>query len=136
MARILRLGEVLYAATSGWDHMREVDGFIRGLDSDHPEHGLVRNFSGFTLENGGGQLTEYFPEVSVSWHEDGLRVTKMGPLLVWMLSTITVREVAEGVGEREFRRRLSELSETLEREISERGEIRVTKDAGLFKARL
>lgn len=115
--------------------MREFDGFIRSLGPDHPEYGLARNISGFTLENGGRQLAEYFPKVSVSRHEDELRVTEVEPLLAWILSTITVREIAERVGEEEFERRVSGLSEALEKEMSEREEIHITKDAGLFAAR-
>lgn len=88
-----------------------------------------------TLENGETQLSECFADVSVSRHGDGLRVTESGSLLAWVLSTITVREVAGKIGESEFERRVSGLSESLEREISERGEIRITKDSGLFAAR-
>lgn len=135
MARFLKPGGVSHAATNGRERLREVDGFIRRLDPEHSEHGLARNFSGFTLENGGGQLSGHFAEVSVSRREDELSVTEAGPLLAWALSTTTAREIAERIGEGEFRRRVSGLSETLEREISERGEIRVTKDAGLFTAK-
>lgn len=136
IARVLRPGGVLYAATNGREHLREVDAMIGKLDPKHEEHGLARDISGFTLENGGRHLSERFSEVSVSRHEDELRVTEAGPLLAWILSTITVREVAERIGEEEFRRRASRLSEILERKISERGEIRTTKDAGLFIAKL
>lgn len=136
MARVLKPGGVLYAATNGREHMREIDGFIRRLDPEHAEYGLARNIAGFTLENGAAQLSEYFTEISVSRYEDELRVTEARPLLARVLSTITVREIAGRIGESEFEQRVSRLSETLEREISERGEIRVTKDAGLFTARL
>ncbi|CAN5666833.1 hypothetical protein BH20ACT10_BH20ACT10_09890 [soil metagenome] len=135
MARISRPGGVLYAATDGRKHMREVDGFITRLDPDHPEYGLARRFSGFTLENGEAQLFEHFAEVSLSRHKDELRVTEAGPLLAWALSTVAVREIAERVGEEEFARRVSELFESLEEEISEWGEIRIAKDAGLFAAK-
>ncbi len=136
VARVLKPGGVLYAATNGRDHMREVDGYIRRLAPEHTEYGLARNFSGFTLENGEAQLSEHFAEVSISRHDDGLRVTEAGPLLAWILSTITVREIAERIGGDGFELRVSGLSETLEREISERGEIHITKDAGLFTARV
>ncbi len=42
VARVLKPGGVLYAATNGREHMREVDGCIRSLGPDHPEHGLAR----------------------------------------------------------------------------------------------
>lgn len=135
-ARVLKSSGVFHAATNGREHLREIDGFIRRLDPEHPEYGLARNFPGFRLENGGKQLSEYFAEVSLARREDELYVTEAEPLLAWILSTMTVREIAHRIGEDEFRQRASGLSETLEREISERGEIQITKDAGLFTARL
>lgn len=136
MARVLSLGGVSYAATNGRGHLREVDVYIRRLDPEHPEHGLARNISGFTLENGGTQLSEHFTEVSLARHEDELLVTEAEPLIAWILSTVTVREIADRLGKEEFERRSSALADYLKREISERGEIQITKDAGLFTARL
>ncbi len=135
IARTLKPDGILYAATNGRGHLREIDGFIRSLDPAHPEHGLARNFSGFTLENGERRLSEYSPKVSHSRHEDELRVTEAKPLTAWILSTITAREIADQIEEYGFQQKVSKLSETLEREISERGEIHITKDAGLFTAR-
>lgn len=136
VARVLKSGEVLYAATNGREHLREGDGWMGSLAPAHPEYGLARRFSGFSLENGASQLSERFSEVSLVRHEDELRVTEAEPLLAWILSTITAREIVGRIGKVEFRQRVSRLSEALEEEISERGEIRVSKDVGLFIARL
>lgn len=135
ISRVLKPGGHLYAATNGEDHLKEMGRMLRDLDPTHPADRLFRDPSSFSLENGSEQLSPPFAEISLRRYEDALVVTEAGPLAAYLLSG-TAADAARGdVDADEFGRRAAELSGRLESEISSWGEIRITKDAGLFVAK-
>ena len=79
--RVLRPSGVLFAATNGREHLRE----IKTLMSDFGIEGGDISAS-FTLENGEEQLREVFGEVRRDDHPDALRVTDPELLLSYIAS--------------------------------------------------
>ena len=134
IARALRPGGHLYAATNGQSHMRELGPLRHALDPSHPPDAAHKAPPGFSLENGAAQLSPWFSEVSLKRREEVLVVTEAGPLLDYLLSG-SIADAAAGGPAEEFDARVSELTELLDRELESRGAIRITKDSGLFVAR-
>lgn len=134
MARVLKPGGHLYAATNGSGHMRELGPMRHVLDPSHPPDAATKEPVTFSLENGPAQLSRLFSEVSIRRHEGALLVTEAEPLLEYLLSGVTA-DAAAGEPAAEFRRRISELSARLRRELDLRGAVRITTDPGLFVAR-
>jgi SAM-dependent methyltransferase len=81
IARVLREGGTLYAATNGMEHLRELVGMLRVLDPTHRSESIATDLPGFTLENGAEQLSPWFPEVSLRQYEGSLIVTEAKPLV-------------------------------------------------------
>lgn len=134
IARVLEPSGILYAATNGEGHMRETGWMKHILDPAHPADIATKQPLGFDLENGTEQLSPWFRELSVRRYEDALVVTETKPLVDYLLSGAAA-DAAERESEAdEFRRRVAELIDYLERELASRGEIRITKDTGLFFA--
>lgn len=131
LARVLRPNGRLYAATNGQNSQREMGWMQKVLDPSHPDEAFLAPLA-FSLENGAAQLAGPFSEVSLLRYEDALVVTESRPLVDYLLSGRASDVV---VAADEFGRRVAELEERLERELAARGEIRVTKDAGMFVAR-
>lgn len=121
--RVLKADGCLFAATLGRDHMREMWEYLEGVAT------ITRETitSAFTLENGKAQLQEFFPLVEVSRYQDSLRVTELSAIMAYIRSMTSTSEFQE------------EQFQIIEREFSEvlrkNGEIFITKDAGLFKAK-
>ena len=128
MARVLCPTGVLYAATNGRDHNREMGRMLRILFPGRPDDDYHRAGIGFSLENGRGQLSRWFENVRLLRREDSLFVTEVGPLVDYLLSG-TAAHAAGREGE------VADLVDVLERELASRGGIRVTKDTGMFVAR-
>lgn len=135
IARVPRAGGSLYATTLGRDHMREVGRMLAVLDPAHPPDAPIWYYPPFNLENGAEQLSPFFPEVSLVPYEDSLVVTEASPLVEYLLSTPISQSAADRSGEDEFRSRVSALQATLERELALRGEVRISKQTGMFVAR-
>jgi ubiquinone/menaquinone biosynthesis C-methylase UbiE len=135
VARVLRPDGVLYAATNGRQHMREATTFaVRAglLDQDTLDTGDAVEFS---LENGAAQLKPWFADIEMRRYEDALLVTEAEPLLAYILSGWDVQAELDGLGSEEAEQRVDELRALLEAELAAHGQIRVSKDSGLFVAR-
>jgi len=111
LARVLRLGGVLYAATNGEGHLRE----IRDLTPPRELWSVE-----FTLEDGAEQLGKHFEDVTLERYPDSLEVTAVEPLVAFVRSFTDELEGAE-----------EKVGETIQRE----GAFHVTKSTGLFRAR-
>ena len=134
LARILGHDVILYAATNGRDHLREMNRMMQFLDPAHPGDGLAKRIGAFSLENGVEQLSPHFSDISLRRYEDALIVPEARPLVDYALSAMSVQEAVADLSEQELRARVSRLTESLERELAADGEIRITKDTGLFVA--
>ena len=108
----------------------------RILDPSRPTEGYYfGNLLEFSLENGAGQLSPWFSEVTRRRYEDALDVTEVRPLVEYLLSGSAADTAARELDAAEFDRRVSDLTERLETELTSRGAIHITKDTGLFIAR-
>lgn len=134
-ARLLRPGGRLYAATNSRNHLKEMGRTLRFLDPGRPDDALYQSPPDFSLEDGAGQLSRWFPEVATLRYEGTLAVTETGPLVDYLLSGTAADAVQRELDTGEFGLRVAELTDHLERELASRGEIRITKDAGMFVAR-
>ena len=136
ITRVLRPGGTLYAATNGERTQAEMGWMQRILDPSRPTEGYYfGNLLEFSLENGAGQLSPWFSEVTRRRYEDALDVTEVRPLVEYLLSGSAADTAAQELDSAEFDRRVSDLSERLETELTMRGAIHITKDTGLFIAR-
>ncbi len=124
MARILKTDGILFAATNGQDHLREMWEWLDRVDA-----GLTWKIlsSAFTLENGGEQLDEYFKGVKLTHYPANLQVTDVSVMMAYLRSMITTADFKENA----FRSVERELAE----EIRRNGAIFITKAQGLFEAR-
>jgi SAM-dependent methyltransferase len=84
IARVLKPGGQLFAATNGFDHMRELHALIRNFVSTYPERNpeLLR----FTLENASSLLGGEFTRVEMRTYKSDLRVTEVEPLIAYIQS--------------------------------------------------
>lgn len=115
LARVLRPGGVLFAATNGRDHLQELD-----VLREQPRSLREMN-EAFGLESGEGQLAESFVDVEVELYESDLDVTEVEPALAYLRSG--------------FGGAAREAEEVIRAEIERRGSFHVTKSSGLFRAR-
>lgn len=120
--RVLKDDGVLFAATSGENHMREMYQWIARVSGGNAGEFALQ----FTLENGKDQLQEFFPRVELSRYPDGLRVTDIEVIKAYIRSMSSVGKLSA----EEMDRLEIELRESLAKD----GAIHISKDAGLFKA--
>ena len=80
------------------------------------------------------QLSPWFSEVTLRRYEDALAVTEVEPLVEYLLSGSAADAAERGCSADEFGRRVSDLIERLNQELTSRGMIRITKDTRLFVA--
>ena len=119
----LKSGGKLYAATNSVNHMRELDEFTE-------EFGVVPASASlqFTLENGEEILSKYFSSVRRIDFVDALMVTEVDPLMAYILSMSSAKEMRGRAAEKRLRQVISDR-------IARDGAFRITKAAGLFIAR-
>ncbi|HEY2322320.1 MAG TPA: class I SAM-dependent methyltransferase [Thermoanaerobaculia bacterium] len=116
--RVLRRGGMLFAATNGRDHLRE----IKTLMSDFGIEGGDISAS-FTLENGQEQLRQVFGEVRRDDYPDALRVTDPELLLRYVASISPRVEAVR-----------KEMEATVVARIAADGAFHVVKSTGAFTA--
>lgn len=134
IARVLKPGGMLYAATNGADHMRETGRLKHILDPAHPASAATREPLGFDLGNGAEQLSPWFSEVTLRRYEDALVVTEVEPLFEYLLSGPAADAAVRELSADEFDLRVAALAERLQRELASHGAIHITKDVGMFVA--
>ena len=113
------------AATNGRSHMRELFGMVDRVSPGAKSRPAAVEKS-FSLQNGAGQLREWFADVRVIPRADSLEVTRAEPVVAYALSTDRY-DLSGG--------RASRLTELVEDEIARNGRFLVTKETGLFEAR-
>lgn len=121
--RVLKTGGRFFATTVGDDHMKEMMDWYRQVHVDKVWESFANSF---TLENGLEQVRTFFPNVTVSRHEDNLEITELEPIMAYIHSGMRVAELSE--------EELVKLRSGLEKELKEKGRIFIRKDSGLFEA--
>ena len=119
--RVLRPGGLLYAATNGAEHMRDLDRLVTDCIGGSLFGGQP---SPFTLESGGAELARWFADVRLLRYEDALLVNEVAPLLAYVESSETLAPADRSALEARFAAI-----------IAREGAVRVGKDPGLFIAR-
>lgn len=126
IARLLKPGGCLIAATVGTRHLAEIDTLL--TDCGTPQAGLGHTMvTRFTLENGGDQLAQVFGEVGLERYPAGLRITEVEPVIAYVQSMPAGSQLAPDALER--------IRAAVGRAIAEHGAFTVTSDSGLFVAR-
>lgn len=116
--RVLRPGGMLFAATNGRDHLREIKALMRDFGI---EGGDIS--ASFTLENGEEQLRQVFGEVRRDDHPDALRITDPELLLRYVASISPKAEA-----------RREEIRAAIAARIAADGAFHVVKSTGAFTA--
>jgi ubiquinone/menaquinone biosynthesis C-methylase UbiE len=119
--RVLKPGGYLFAATVGDNHLMEIKEWIRRAINGTRTETFAQPF---TLENGLEQLTSFFPDTQLLRYSDSLRVTEVEPIMAYIRSFIRASELSE--------EKLEQIRADLKNELTTKGEILITKDAGLF----
>lgn len=133
--RVLAYNGRLVAATNGNNHMKELTDIGEKLFSDMPELENTRmrvresGLLGFRLENGIDFLEDHFSQVDLHFYESSLQVTEAKPLVDYVLSGIGIEhEPPAGM--------IEKFTEYISNEIAENGHIHITKESGLFVAKM
>jgi ubiquinone/menaquinone biosynthesis C-methylase UbiE len=120
--RVLKKGGHFVAATAGQGHLAELNNWLRKASPDK----FIPFNNPFTLDNGLNQLKPFFSTVEIKRYDNNLRVTEIEPLMAYISSTIKAREISEAA--------LEKLRQEFEDILSQKGEIVITTDGGLFLA--
>ncbi|MBN1265016.1 MAG: methyltransferase domain-containing protein [Anaerolineales bacterium] len=125
ITRVLKPGGVLYAATNGMDHLKEIDDLLARLDPALARYGN-RMDSSFSLENGECVLQHYFREIKMTCYPDSLLVNDEHLLADYILS---LGNKLSAEKEHEVRVKLREIM------ANNGGILAVRKNSGVFEAR-
>ena len=121
--RVLKPGGHLVATTVGNGHLAEI---LQWLKQVSPNTDFASFGNPFTLDNGLEQLKPFFSQIEIKRYDDDLRITEIEPLMAYIRSTYRAKELS--VSE------MAEVRQGLEAILSQKGEIFITKDSGLFLA--
>jgi ubiquinone/menaquinone biosynthesis C-methylase UbiE len=125
--RVLKPGGQLFAAANGQDHMAELWDMV--LQAAGADRGANRSELHFGLENGGEQLAPWFDHVERRDYPDSLLVTEAEPLIAYAASS----QLWGVQGDAEATRL---LAEHVQQQLASEGVIRITKNSGMFVARV
>jgi ubiquinone/menaquinone biosynthesis C-methylase UbiE len=124
MRRVLKDDGILFTATLGVNHMRQMWDWLERTGNSIKRETIT---SAFTLENGQEQLQEFFPRVEMTRYLDDLRVTDVSVMMAYIRSMTSTSNFQED----SFR----SIERELAAEMSRNGEIFIEKAGGLFEAR-
>lgn len=125
--RVLRPGGMLYCATYGSRHMKEISDLVKEFD-ESISLSRVALYENFGLENGEEKLRECFSDVRKEEYPDCLEVSEVEPLLDYIIS-------CHGNQRERLVPKYEAFREFLQRKLEREGAIRITKQAGVFIAR-
>lgn len=121
--RVLKPSGFCYAATMSRAHMQELDELgARFFSISRMTDSTAR----FGLESGERYMRSTFSEVTLERYPDSLVVTEAAPLMDYICSMRIRARVTD--------EQIAALRQHVEDEIAAHGEIRITKDSGLFIA--
>jgi ubiquinone/menaquinone biosynthesis C-methylase UbiE len=127
IARVLRPGAHIYAATNGKNHLSELTEIIhQNMQSADISYLPTLFTEEFSLENGSLQLAPWFEQVEIHRYEDSLVVTEAEPLVNYIYSMISRSDNLSG------RSRISDLRRSINAMISQKGSIHIQKSTGVF----
>ena len=128
--RVLKPGGRLYAATISRDNMRELDALVARVHPLHAPGSTVarpmndrRQRTGFNLEHGATELSQWFGSVTLQRYADALVVPEAESLVMYVRSTGRLTEDE-----------LTRFQDYVQDLIAQHGSIRISKDVGMFEA--
>lgn len=127
--RVLKSGGTFYASTLGVKNMIEMSELVNNFDA-RIKYPMTSEIISFNLENGTDELSKFFREVRRERYEDSFVITEAEPVINYVLSLKEIGNIAKVLVDD----RIVEFKRYIEEIIKEKGEIYITKDAGLFKA--
>jgi len=122
--RVLKPIGFCYAATMGLANMREMNDLATRFFSI-PR--MTESATRFGLESGEAYMRDAFSEVKLERYPDSLVITEAAPLMDYVCSMRVRSRITD--------EQIAALRAHVENEIATHGEIRMTKDSGLFIAR-
>jgi ubiquinone/menaquinone biosynthesis C-methylase UbiE len=122
--RVLKPGGFCYAATMGFANMREMNDLSARFFSI-PR--MTESSARFGLESGEAYMRAAFTDVKLERYPDSLVITEAAPLMDYICSMRVRTRITD--------QQIAALRAHVENEIATHGEIRMTKDSGLFIAR-
>ena len=133
--RVLKGSGRFLAATNGKKHLAELRDLgqellpLSWLPAPEPTPEETPIARGFRLEDGHSQLQPFFPRIERRLYHSHLEVSEVEPLLNYILSSSQARALLTD----ERRRQVADYVGHL---IAEKGHFHITKDTGIFIARL
>jgi ubiquinone/menaquinone biosynthesis C-methylase UbiE len=125
--RVLRPDGTLYATTIGRAHLSELDDLLTMVSPGADPWGGERP-STFLLDNGQEALAPFFSRIDRRVYDDGLAVTDTDALLAYALSTAARSVLDEDA--------LEAMALIIDDEIATHGAFHITKESGMFVARV
>jgi len=127
--RVLKKDGIFYATTMGSDYMNEMRMLIReyktGSRGAVATNSVIDNFS---LQNGGGQLKEYFYKVTLNIYENSLAVNEPGPFVDYIYSLMGMTQNKRVLEERDRKPLVKFVGD----KINRNGSINIQSDSGIF----
>lgn len=127
LARVLKPGGRLIAATNGQPHLQEMHALLKTFEPHYSGHDPAQTARRFGLENGPTRLGTAFAQAEVRRYPDSLWITEAQPLTDYVLS---LWDVADAIPAH----RAADLTDFFQRKIDSEGGIRITKDSGVIIA--
>ncbi len=125
IARVLKPGRCLYAATNGSAHLHEIKAWKSQFFPDHDTPAWGTHTLSFNLGNGERLLQQEFENIHLSIYPDSLLVDQVEPIIRYIQSYTNLEK---------FDLRTEDLYEFLQNQITENGRIQISKESGLFTA--
>ena len=122
--RVLKRGGTFICSTYGKEHMKEISELVKEYDQ-RIMLSNVNLYEIFGLDNGEKELEEYFNSVEKLIYKDFLKVNHWEPLIDYIMS-------CHG-NQLEYIK--DDFSDFIKRKLKDKGYLKITKDAGIFKNR-
>lgn len=124
ISRVLNSNGIFYCSTYGSNHMKEINDLVSDFDS-RIYLSQTKLYNVFGLDNGVDILKKHFKNVKMKLYDDYLIVDRSKPIIDYIMSCHGNQNELLGL-------RLGEFKTYLDNILNEKGNIRITKEAGIF----
>lgn len=124
ISRVLTPNGIFYCSTYGSNHMKEINDLVSNFDS-RILLSQTKLYDLFGLGNGENILKKHFKNVKMKLYDDCLIVDKSKPIIDYIMS-------CHGNQNELLGSRLGEFKDYLDNILNKNGNIKITKEAGIF----
>lgn len=124
ISRVLNSNGIFYCSTYGSNHMKEINDLVSDFDS-RIYLSQTKLYNVFGLDNGVDILKKHFKNVKMKLYDDYLIVDRSKPIIDYIMSCHGNQNELLGL-------RLGEFKTYLDNIFNKKGNIRITKEAGIF----